>query len=89
MSDRDLILLAAAGTIGLMSALQTLVVLGLFEYWLASRRGEMPKDEDTVMFWQPSHSWMHRSNMYGVLVLFVFVLTSCLGLVAVRDSLGW
>ena len=89
MSNRHLILLAAGGAIGLLSAFLTFVVLSLFEDWFAPRRGEMPRDEDKIMFWQPSHSWKHPSNMIGVVVPVVFVLTSCLGLGAGRDLLGW
>jgi hypothetical protein len=46
VSDRDVVLLAAGGAMGFMSAFHTLFVLGLLEEMLTSRGGEGPRDEE-------------------------------------------
>jgi hypothetical protein len=86
--DRDLILLVAGAAIGMTSAILTLFVLGLFEHWLACRGDEMPGHQE-IGFWVPSRSMERRWNMYGVVILVVFILATFHGLIAIRDLLGW
>mgnify|MGYP001563120616 FL=1 len=88
MSDRDLILLAAGGAIGMMSAFQMVFVLALLEKWLASRRGSSPEQQE-IGFRQPSRASMRCWDMIGVLASVLFLLTSFQAAIAIRDSLRW
>ena len=64
MSAKSLVLLLAAGAMGLLCAFQRLFVLGFSAARFSVRRGRFPSDEK-VAFWQPARSAIGRWGLMG------------------------